>query len=72
MKNASKHRVNFGVTMMKFASMRLVFEVVKYFVARWRRHILKWTASFAEYDSFVDVWNFECNPDLIVEIKGKG
>ena len=45
--------------------------MVKYFVARWRRHILKWTASFAEYDSFVDVWNFECNPDLIVEIKAK-
>ena len=45
--------------------------MVKYFVARWRRHILKLTASFAEYGSFVERWNFECNPDLIVEIKGK-
>jgi len=45
--------------------------MVKYFVARWKRHILKLTASFAEYDSFVDGWNFEASPDLIVEIKEK-
>jgi len=45
--------------------------MVKYFVARWKRHILKLTASFAEYGSFVERWNFECNPDLIVEIKRK-
>jgi len=50
---------------------RLVCEMVKYFVARWKRHILKLTASFAEYDSFVDGWNFEASPDLIVEIKAK-
>ena len=48
-----------------------MFEVVKYFVARWRRHILKLTASFAEYGSFVEAWNFEASPDLIVEIKAK-
>ena len=48
------------------------FQMVKYFVARWRRHILKLTASFAEYNSFVEAWNFEASPDLIVEIKGKG
>jgi hypothetical protein len=45
--------------------------MVKYFVARWRRHILKLTANFAEFSCFVDVWNFEASPDLIVEIKGK-
>ena len=45
--------------------------MVKYFVAKFRSRILKWTASFAEFCGFVDHWNFECNPDLIVEIKGK-
>ena len=45
--------------------------MVKYFVARWKRHILKLTANFAEYDSFIERWNFEDSPDLIVEIKGK-
>jgi hypothetical protein len=45
--------------------------MVKYFVARWKRHILKWTANFAEYGNFVERWNFEASPDLIVEIKGK-
>ena len=45
--------------------------MVKYFVARWKRHILKLTASFADFCGFVERWNFEANPDLIVEIKAK-